>query len=80
MEVVSAALQYHVDYRSAVAAEFGGIAVVLHLKLLHDLNGRLVVHVAGRAFSLFRSAHECAINPHLRGRIALPVGDKIGTR
>src|SRR5439155_24296456 len=38
MEVVSAALQHHVDYRSAVAAEFGGIAVVLHLELLHDLN------------------------------------------
>src|SRR5256885_7791428 len=30
--------KHHINYRSAVAAEFGGIAVVLHLELLHDLN------------------------------------------
>ena len=80
MESVGAALQHHVYDGAAVVAEFRRKAVVLNFEFLHTLDQRLVVNIGVSSLALFRRADQRAIDPYLGGRIALSVGNEIGSR
>ena len=79
VEFVGATFQHHVYNGAAVIAEFGGEAVVLNLELLNDLHRRLVINVAGRAFSLFRRADQCAVQSYFRRRVSLAIRNEISS-
>ena len=80
VERVCPTLHDHVYDCAAVVAELRREAVVLDFHFLHALDQRLVVNVGVSSLALFGCADQCTIQPHLGGRVALPVGDEIRAR
>ena len=80
MEGIRAAFHHHVYNCAAVVAELRREAVVLYLEFLQALDQRLVVDVGVSALALFRCADQCAVQPNLGCRVALPVGREVRSR
>ena len=78
MELVGPGLGDNVHHRAAVAAVFGGKAVVLELEFLNVLDRRLVREKSVAAFTAFRQSGQNSVEAELRRAVALPVGGEVG--
>ena len=79
MQFVCTGLHDLIDHSTAIVAVLRGEAVIFNFHLLESFDSGLIVDIRCAAFALFRRCRQCAIKANLRRRIALPIGNKIGT-
>src|SRR5258708_25096332 len=75
--IIRAALKGHIHYRAAIVPELCRKTVVLDFEFLDHFNRGLVIHVTGRALSLFGCADQSAINSDLSRGVSLAIRYKV---
>src|ERR1044071_1391043 len=80
MKCIAPLFEHHIHNGAAIVAKLRRETVVLDLKLLNDLHGRLVINVGVASFALLRCADGTAIEGDLSRGVALAVGNTIGSR